>query len=70
MSCTKKPYSKLDAMIALSQAEMRRNLKRHKNRQERRFYFCGTCDAYHLTSMTELQYLETKGGVNVLPIHD
>jgi len=51
MTCGKKRYDKVGAMIALASTEFHGN--RSKNRQECRYYFCVSCQAYHLTSRSD-----------------
>jgi hypothetical protein len=43
-TCTKKKFRAIDAKIALA---FKRSTPR---RRERRYYWCGPCGAYHLTS--------------------
>lgn len=49
MSCHKKKYDKIGAMLALSSCQKSERFGNH-NRQETRFYYCDECKAYHLTS--------------------
>lgn len=49
--CTKRKFSKFEAMLVLVQAEMRYKKKNGKSkRKECRYYYCKQCNAYHLTS--------------------
>lgn len=49
MSCNKKKYKdKISAMFALSQTQFVGNYSPKRN--EKRFYFCNECNAWHLTS--------------------
>ena len=49
MSCNKKKYKdKISAMFALSQTKFVGNYNPKRN--EKRFYFCNECNAWHLTS--------------------
>ena len=51
-SCTKKKFKdKLAAMFALSQAKRLGNFISKRN--EKRFYYCPICKAWHLTSQAE-----------------
>lgn len=51
MNCSKRKYSKFDAMLALAQSDMKQKLyDTHTKRQECRMYWCGKCNGYHLTS--------------------
>lgn len=42
MNCTKKCFDRLGALLAIS----------NPNREERRYYWCNECQAYHLTKVT------------------
>ena len=46
--CKKRKYDKLGAMFALSQ--WRRIGNYNSSRNEKRYYYCSECGAYHLTS--------------------
>ena len=49
--CTKKKFTKLEAMMYISQAEMQyKQRKGRSRRRECRYYYCKECNAYHLTS--------------------
>ena len=55
ISCTKVKYrTKQDAQLALVLAQTRNRRdprhKRYTDRHEVRYYFCGICKAWHLTS--------------------
>jgi hypothetical protein len=46
MPCTKKPFDKIEAVEAMYRAR----LSKSRKRRECRYYWCGACRAYHLTS--------------------
>ena len=48
MTCTKRRYDKVGAMIALAGTDFASN--RNSKRHECRMYFCDSCRAWHLTS--------------------
>ena len=51
MKCTKRKFSKFEAMLFLAQASMNRKRRKGKSRRkECRYYYCKQCNAYHLTS--------------------
>ena len=53
MTCKKKKFRTiLDALIALSEAVNDRK-KGNYQREEKRYYYCETCNVYHLTSKTD-----------------
>ena len=51
LKCTKKKFSKFEAMLSIYKAEYIRK-RRHNNtkRKEIRYYYCKECKCYHLTS--------------------
>ena len=49
--CKKKKFSKLEAMLHISRAELRnKQTKGRTKRKECRCYYCDECKNYHLTS--------------------
>jgi hypothetical protein len=56
MTCEKKKYSKIDALIVLSKCFTARNRRHNFNRKEKRMYYCKECHAWHLTSQNKLEY--------------
>lgn len=52
--CQKRQMDKVEAMIALAQADAHRKMgsvrKSGSCRQERNMYYCNECKAYHVTS--------------------
>ena len=61
--CNKKKMTKFEAMLYLANSDLR--YKQHKGRTKRRdcrYYYCKKCNAYHLTSMSNIMYLNLRGG--------
>ena len=48
MSCSKKKFDKIKAMLIL--ANSNKQTQMNFNRKEVRYYYCEDCNAYHLTS--------------------
>lgn len=46
--CHKRKFDKIGVMFALSQTKRQANY--NHNRQEKRYYYCSECNAWHLTS--------------------
>lgn len=53
-NCRKRSMTLLDAMLTVANARGARACKRHgwQKRNERRYYFCEECEAFHVTSMS------------------
>ena len=49
MKCKKRKFTKIDAMIAVYEAQRKRRLG-DTERNERDIYYCKSCRAWHLTS--------------------
>lgn len=58
--CQKTCLSKAEAINAISVIRVLRRKKGSKKRNERRFYWCGECEAFHLTSMKKQDYVKTR----------
>lgn len=48
MECNKKRLTKINAMLIIANSQKR--AQKNHNRNEIRYYWCDTCNAYHVTS--------------------
>lgn len=63
MKCNKKKFTKFEAMLYLANSDLRYKQSKGKTRRkECRYYYCKQCNAYHLTSMSSIVYLNLRGG--------
>ena len=61
--CTKKKFTKLEAMMYIAQAEMQyKKRKGRSKRRECRYYYCEECNTYHLTSQFKTLKSEVTNG--------
>ena len=55
--CDKEKFTKLEAMIYLANSDLIDKIRKGRTkRKECRYYYCDECKAYHLTSMSKIEF--------------